>query len=188
MQRETSSTAVEKPNSGTYPVELEAPILREDLFADHLRLTAPDRDVFPTDEGVGISGGVLQLYCELNPRNPIEGMMATMLIAIFNASLGSIADGTRNDTPPHVRDVNLRHGFNGAKVFGDFLDRYQLMRGESQGTVRVGNVNVEAGGQAIVGNVQSALGPGRITRSKRPLVPRRGSEGVNLHRPEIVEV
>ena len=82
-------------------------------------------------------------------------MMATLAVGVFNATLDSIADASQRDKPPNVRDMSFRNGIKGAMVFAELLDRYRAMRGESQATVRVGNVNVEAGGQAIVGNVQA---------------------------------
>jgi hypothetical protein len=119
-------------------------------------MTAPDLAVLiPPMANLELREDACKLYRGLQPRNTSEAMMATVVVGLFNATLGTIADATRNDTPPHVRDINLRHGIKATTVFADLLERYRAMRGDSQATVRVGKVNVEAGGQAIVGNVQA---------------------------------
>ncbi len=49
---------------------------------------------------------------------------------------------------------------------GDLLEKFQAMCDGSQKSFKVGSVNVEAGGQAIVGNVQ-ATRPGKKSRKDR---------------------
>ena len=108
-------------------------------------------------------------------------MVATLAVGLFNASLVSISDGTRQNTPPQVRDINLRHGIKAATAVAELLKTLHDMRGGSQKSVSVGNVNVEAGGQAIVGNLKS----GRQRRDHgEAVVTSRPPEEM---RPEIVE-
>jgi hypothetical protein len=59
-----------------------------------------------------------------------------------------------------LRDLNLRHGMKGATIAADLLKALNDQRSEKPEKVTVGNVNVEAGGQAIVGNVE-ASGPAK---------------------------
>src|SRR5262245_2199173 len=78
-----------------------------------------------------------------------------LAVSLFNASLSSIADGTRQNTPPNIRDINLRHGIKAATVVAYLLEKLHERQSGSEKTVRVGKVNVGPGGQAIVGNVQA---------------------------------
>jgi hypothetical protein len=133
-----------------------------DILSAHLCLTAPDRDmVFLPMVGLEFQEDSCALYRGIEPKNTIEAMMATLAVGLFNASLGCIADGTRQNTPPHVRDLNLKHGIKAATAVADLLKTLHGMRGGSQKSVSVDEVNVEAGGQAIIGDVES----GRQRRS-----------------------
>ena len=73
------------------------------------------------------------------------------------------------------RELNLRYGIKGAATFAGLAKLYDSRRGQGGQTVTVGKVNVEAGGQAIVGNVNSGDRRKRVTKSKstRPSWPLR---------------
>jgi len=153
VAEEDSSPAVDQPVWG---IERQEGIMGEDLLGAHLHLTAPDLGVLlPPMANLELREDACKLYKGLHPRNTSEAMLATLAVGLFNASLGSIAEGTRQDTPPAVRDINLKNGIKAAASVGDFLEKLRAMQSGNYQTVRVGNVNVEAGGQAIVGNVQS---------------------------------
>ena len=138
---------------GTEPQE---GIPGEDLFGAHLHFTAPDRiALIPPMDNLELREDSCKVYRGLNPRDTSEAMMATLAVGLFNATLDAIAYASQRDTPPNVRDTSFRNGMKGATVVADLLERFRAMRGDSQATVRVGKVNVEAGGQAIVGNVQA---------------------------------
>ena len=50
-----------------------------------------------------------------------------------------------------MRNINVRHGIKAATVAAALLEKFQEMRDGGQKSFKVGRVNVEAGGQAIVG-------------------------------------
>lgn len=78
---------------------------------------------------------------------------------MFNSSLTAIAEGSRQQAPLQVRDVNLRHGMKGAIGVAQLLQALNRLQSGVEKAVQVGAVNVEAGGQAVVGNI--ALGKTR---------------------------
>src|SRR5262245_5861403 len=144
--------AVAEPIWGIPP---QKGISGEDLLGAHLHLTAPDLAVLiPPMANLEFREDACKLYRGLNPRNTSEAMVATLTVGLFNASMASISEATRQDAPVQVRDINFRNGVKAAASAVEFLDKLHQMQG-SQTTVRVGNVNVEAGGRAIVGHVQS---------------------------------
>ena len=69
--------------------------------------------------------------------------------------------------------MNLRYGIKGAATLADLIKLYDSRRGKGGQTVTVGKVNVEAGGQAIVGNVET--GDRRKQTTGPDSVPRRTS-------------
>jgi hypothetical protein len=130
------------------------------LLAAHLRLTAPESEgLFLPMEGHELREDSRRLFLELKPQNAAEGMLATLAVGLFNSSLTAIAEGSRQRVPPQVRDVSLRHGMKGAMVVAQVLQALDRFQNGAEKGVQVGAVNVEAGGQAVVGNV--ALGKTR---------------------------
>jgi hypothetical protein len=150
-----SSTAVAQSIWG---IESQEGIMGEDLLGAHLHMTAPDvAGLIPPMANLEHREDACKLYQGLKPRNTSEAMMATLAVGLFNASLGSIADASRQHTPPHIRDINLKNGIRAAAGVADLLEKLHEWQSGIDKTVHVGNVNVEAGGQAIVGNVQAGL-------------------------------
>jgi hypothetical protein len=161
-------TVIENNDRGKYQISPLKANYAHDILSAHLCLTAPDRDmVLLPMTGLEFQEDSCELFHGLNPKNTSEKLIATLAVSLFNASLSSIADGTRKNTPPNIRDINLRHGIKAATVVADLLEKLHERQSGNEKTVRVGKVNVEPGGQAIVGNVQAAHDEAGPKASKR---------------------
>ena len=107
----------------------------------------------------------------------LQSVLASLIVGVSNATNDCLSLAAR--VPPQElqhRDVNLRHAFKGAAVVTQLVDAFERVRGNRPGNLNVGKVNVESGGQAIVGTVQSGRRdqePGATTASERPKTPRR---------------
>jgi hypothetical protein len=80
-----------------------------------------------------------------------------LAVSIGSASLDCLWQAAA-PSPEHLNrcDVNLRHGLKGAAVAADLVKALGARRGNLVSRkVMVGNVNVEAGDEAVVGNVDS---------------------------------
>jgi hypothetical protein len=133
-------------------VEVAQAVSGEDVLTAYLRLTAPQGLM----ERFELEEGACKLYLALEPKNTIQAMMAVLAVNLVNASSACLADGLNlRYIPPHLRDIYLKRGTKGSVYAADLCERYQAMHDGSQKSFKVGRVNVEAGGQAIVGNVQS---------------------------------
>jgi hypothetical protein len=119
-----------------------------------LELTIGNKRVEGTLQEVAKAGS-LSLYYELGPRDGAEAMLAALSVGVSNATMDCLSDAARTKNFPEIRDMNLRNGFRGALVATELLDALQRRRRQAPKGVTVGNVNVEAGAQAIVGNVQT---------------------------------
>jgi hypothetical protein len=100
--------------------------------------------------------GSLALYLGLQPQNALQSILSTLIVNVSNATNECLFLAAK--IPPSElqhRDINLRHAFRGAAEVTKLVDALERVRGNRQGNVNVGNVNVEPGGQAIVGTVQS---------------------------------
>jgi hypothetical protein len=143
-----------KTNDQSLPASPQSAEFYE-LSAAHCLLTAPYQHV---DKGMLelSKSGSAELYLGLQPKTALEAILASLLVGISNATNECLSQATQA-TPNHVqfRDVNLRHALKGATVVTQLAETLERVRGNGPRNVSVGNVNVQSGGQAIVGNVQA---------------------------------
>ena len=98
----------------------------------------------------------MDLYQVLARKDAAEQMLSMLAVSVASASLDCLMKATNAPSNyPEGRDHNLRHGLKGAAVAAELIKALDARRGRTPPTVTVGSVNVEAGGQAIVGNVDS---------------------------------
>jgi hypothetical protein len=84
-------------------------------------------------------------------------MLSLLAVSTTNASLDCLAMAAR--VPPdylEARELNLRLGLIAAETSAKLIKALDDRDRERPDKVTVGAVNVEAGGQAIVGNVETA--------------------------------
>jgi len=98
---------------------------------------------------------MLSLVQGIAPRDPIEAMLAVQMVAVHNATM-SFARRLN-----HVENIQQQdsasNAFNKlARTFAAQVEALNRHRGKGQQAIRVEHVTVNAGGQAIVGNVQGA--------------------------------
>ena len=118
--------------------------------------------------------GAVGLYQSLEPQDPTESIIARLIVASTNATMDSLGRAAQCDDLSRARDLNLRYGLKAAPVVADLIKLLASYRGQSQGrqTVTVREVNVEAGGQAIVGNVE--VGDRRNKPAQALMAPGKG--------------
>ena len=93
----------------------------------------------------------LNLYAAFNPRDPVESLLARQLVALGNASMGCFR---RASCKSGARDMELGLGIKASSMVFEGLRVLDERRGRNQKIVNVGQVNVESGAQAFVGNVE----------------------------------
>jgi hypothetical protein len=81
-------------------------------------------------------------------------------------TMDAISRGRRSQTLEQ-RDMELKSATRGALVIAELTKAYDGRRARDKQTVNVGQVNVEAGGQAVVGNVTSATRPLKCPKQPR---------------------
>ena len=92
----------------------------------------------------------------IKPQDGIEGMLAVHMVATHSAAMECLRRAMSPDQSFEGRDANLRHGERLMAIYARQLEVLDKHRGKGQQQVTVKYVNVEAGGQAVVGNVQSS--------------------------------
>jgi hypothetical protein len=92
------------------------------------------------------------LYASLKSRDPVESILDRLMIAMTLSVMDCHARGAGTQNLKAI-DISLRHAEKGTKVIIDLVKARRRRR--SPKSVTVGKVNVKAGGQAIVGNVET---------------------------------
>lgn len=105
------------------------------------------------------------------PRDPLEGMIAAQLVGLHDAAMECFRRGAMREQPGEFRDQNLTQANKLVRSYAALLEALDRHRGKGQPqVVRVERVTVEAGGQAIVGNVAQGGGDERGS-DERPHAP-----------------
>lgn len=97
--------------------------------------------------------GAVALYAEIGPRDGLESVMARVAVALGNGVMDCFGRAGRSGNFLSVRDINLRHAIKGVNALAELVKAFDNHRGRNQQKVTVGQVNVQSGAQAIVGNV-----------------------------------
>ena len=97
----------------------------------------------------------MELYESLKPQDGVEGMLAIQMVGTHDAALECLRRAALPGQSFEGRDVNLKHAHKLMSLYTQQLTTLNKHRGKGQQKVTVEHVNVEPGGQAIVGNVES---------------------------------
>lgn len=89
----------------------------------------------------------------LAPRDAMEGLLATQMVATHNAAMDCLRRAMRPDRSEAAREADLRIGAQLVTVYARQVETLNRNRGKGQQKVTVEHVRVESGGQAIVGHV-----------------------------------
>ena len=90
---------------------------------------------------------------EIAPKSELEGMLAAQMIAAHNAAMESLRRAMMEGQTFEGREQNLKHATKLMGLYERQLAALDKHRGKGQQRITVEHVTVEAGGQAIVGNV-----------------------------------
>jgi hypothetical protein len=102
------------------------------------------------------------------PKDELEAMLGGQLIAVHNAAMESFRRAAHENQTPVGREEALRQAGKLSRTFAQLLDALNRHRGKGQQKVTVEHVHIHAGGQAVVGLVESTAGGGRRKNGKQP--------------------
>ena len=90
----------------------------------------------------------------LNPKDHVEGMLALQMIGIHYASMDAL-EKAHNFKDPDIKNAFLNSVTKLSRTYTMQMEALNRHRGKGQQKMTVEHVHVNAGGQAIIGNVQS---------------------------------
>ncbi len=97
----------------------------------------------------------VELFESLAPREGAEGMLALQMVGTHHAALECLRRAMIPGQLLPALEHNLRMAEKMMLLFAKQLETLNRHRGKGQQKVTVEHVNVEAGGQAIVGSVET---------------------------------
>ncbi len=102
------------------------------------------------------------------PKDELEGMMAAQLIAAHSAAMECYRRAMLGEQSFEARRENLSQANKLSRTYAALLDALNRHRGKGQQKVTVEHVHVHAGGQAVVGMVESPGGGDRLKSEDQP--------------------
>ncbi len=90
----------------------------------------------------------------IKPRDEIEGMLAAQMIATHTAAMEYLRRAMISGQTTVGIDLYLKHATKLLSVFAKQLETLNRNRGKGQQKVTVEHVQVQSGGQAIVGSIE----------------------------------
>jgi len=103
--------------------------------------------------------GVLAAMYGIAPRDEIEGMLASQMVATHVASIKALRR-MKNSDNIQQQDSNGNIAIKLMRTFTQQIEALSRYRGKGQQKMTVEHVHIHAGGQAIVGNVNQPEGGG----------------------------
>jgi hypothetical protein len=137
--------------------EAQLPALKE---SDALTITLQliDTQRVPPDSNAAtqlkIKLGPLAQYAAIAPEDGLESGLGRVAVALTNTTMDSFGRAAQNTEWPKVRELDLQLGIKGAQALAAVVEAIDKHRGRDRPKVAVGQLNVQAGGQAIVANVE----------------------------------
>lgn len=92
----------------------------------------------------------------VNPNGAVEGMLAEQMVGTHSAAMECLRRAMLPNQTFEGREQNLRHAAKLLSLYTRQVEVLDKHRGKGQQKVTVEHVHVEAGGQAIVGNVETS--------------------------------
>jgi hypothetical protein len=170
------------------PEQRNLPALLSELPPMHMMagmqamMSAPGRHLDDDRVKSLMATGAVDLYKQFGAEDAAEAILSMLTVGVTSVSLDCLAQAA-SISPEYLeaRDLNLRHGFKGAAVAAELLKALGARRGNSvPRNVTVRDVNVEAGAQAIIGNVEAPRRKdGRELRGAEPVA--------QVDKPELEE-
>ena len=145
--------APEAPSSETDLVKVRDKRASDSLAAIQVALSL-NTSGFSDQESLTLRKGSVARYREFAPADPTESLLVTLSVGLHNAAMKSLEYVAGTDRLD-ARSEELRNATRGAKMVAELVEALDRHRGRGKQNVTVGQVTVETGGQAIVGNVNS---------------------------------
>ena len=143
------------PSAKTEAVEISERNKRgSDLLATMQVALSLNTSGFSDEDSIVLRKESVARYREFASADETERSLATLAVGLQNAAMTSLEHAASADML-EARSEELRNATRAARAVSELLEAFDRHRGRGKQSVTVGQVTVETGGQAIVGNVNS---------------------------------
>jgi hypothetical protein len=94
------------------------------------------------------------MFAEMEPRDAVEAMLIAQMTAT-HVAMATLSEKMTYQTSTQIRECLERYTTRLSRTYLAQMDALKKYRAKAQQVVRVERVNVESGGQAIVGDVST---------------------------------
>jgi len=101
------------------------------------------------------ANGSLAMLHGINPRDELEGMLATQMVAIHNMSMEMMRRTMKEGQAVEVVSGGVNRVIKLTRTFTAQMEALQRYRKKGEQKIKVQHVHVNEGGQAIVGDVKT---------------------------------
>ena len=91
-----------------------------ELLVHQLIESVPRAGMGPS-EVAALMDAAVGLYLSVNPQDAIESILSRLIVISTNAASASLSRANRCDDSPRGLEVNLKHGFQGAKTVDELI-------------------------------------------------------------------
>jgi hypothetical protein len=126
------------------------------------------------DERMARIRSAISLLQGIKPSGEVEGMLATQMVGTHNAAMECLRRAMLQGQSFEGRDQNLKHAAKLLSIYARQIEVLDKHRGKGHQKVTVEYVNVESGGQAVVGHIESGKAAGtprKVTKPKPKAIP-----------------
>jgi len=122
------------------------------------------------NDGSAAAVAAIAALHEMRPQDIFEGQLASQMVGTHNAAMECLKRATEAGRNGASFEINLRLAAKFSALYLQQLDGLDRHRGKGAPQVNVGAVNVQAGGQAIVGSVETKPRRKRKRAAQSPAV------------------
>ena len=140
---------------GTPDYDLQTLFLDQAMktFEEYGRIEADDHE-----KVASLCNKSTSLLHGIQPRDEIEGMLAVQMLGVHNVAMETLKRAMNPDQSFSGKEANVTQATKMLRTFVQQIDALKRYRTGGQQKMTVEHVNINEGGQAIVGNVTQAGG------------------------------
>ena len=102
----------------------------------------------------------ISVFTEMKPKDSVEAMIITQMISVHEMALLSSERALITEQPDEFVGKNINSATKLCRTYASLVEALNKHRTKGQQKITVQHVNVENGGQAIVGDVTQGEGDG----------------------------
>jgi hypothetical protein len=125
-------------------------------------------------------GAAIAMLRGIRPTNEIEGMLATQMVGTHSAAMECLRRAMIQSQTFAGCDQGLKHASKLLSIYLSQMDALNKNRGKGQQKVTVEHIHVEAGAQAVVGNVQTGPKPEAAATKEPPALTHAPGQTLDL--------